>query len=145
MVTTKLSILPPAGNVSGHNTICIRVAHMKVLARSFVWCPWTDCQSFTTSCSFATLSLGCELMQTINEHFLITVDAHSKWIEVRPVNSTTSTVTIDHLHLIFATYTWHNGFIFTSDEFGIFTKQIELWYLPCQVSTLPSCFKCFND
>ena len=40
----------------------------------------------------------------MNKYFLLLVDAHSKWIEVRPVNNATSTVTIDQLRSIFATH-----------------------------------------
>ena len=38
----------------------------------------------------------------MNKHFLILVDLHSKWVEVKPVNNATSTVTIDQLCSIFA-------------------------------------------
>ena len=65
----------------------------------------------------------------MNKYFLLLVDAHSKWIEVRPVNNATSTITIDQLRSIFATHglpemlVTDNGTVFTSDEFNRFTKQ----------------------
>ena len=36
--------------------------------------------------------------------FLILVDAHSKWMEVKLVKTATSTITIEHLRNIFATH-----------------------------------------
>ena len=55
--------------------------------------------------------------------FLIVVDAHSKWLEVVPMLSTTSTVTIGKLRKIFATHglpemiVTDNGPQFISEEF----------------------------
>ena len=65
----------------------------------------------------------------MNKYFLLLVDAHSKWIEVRPVNNATSIITIDQLRSIFTTHglpemlVTDNGTVFTSDEFNRFTKQ----------------------
>ena len=59
--------------------------------------------------------------------FLILVDAHSKWMEVKPTNAATST--ISHLRSIFATHglpemlVTDNASIFTSEEFKLFAKQ----------------------
>ena len=58
--------------------------------------------------------------------FLILIDAHSKWLEVCPVNSATSIATIDKLRLIFCTHglpeviVTDNGTCFTSSEFETF-------------------------
>ena len=50
-------------------------------------------------------------------------------MEVKPVTTTTSTVTIEHLHSIFTSHglpemlVTDNGSVFTSEEFRTFTKQ----------------------
>ena len=60
--------------------------------------------------------------------FLILVDAHSKWMEVKAVKTATSTTTIEHLRNIFATHglpemlVTDNASYFTSQEFQDFTK-----------------------
>ena len=65
----------------------------------------------------------------MNKYFLILVIHTPKWIEVKPVNNATSTVTIDQLRSIFATHgipemlVTENGSVFTSEEFEKFTKQ----------------------
>jgi len=65
----------------------------------------------------------------LGQQFLILVDAHSKWIEIKTVMNPTSAVTIEHLHSIFATHgipemmVSDNGSLFTSVEFDNFTKQ----------------------
>ena len=61
--------------------------------------------------------------------FLVLVDAHSKWMDVRLVKKATSTTTISHLRAIFATHglpellVSDNGSVFTSGEFQDFLKQ----------------------
>ena len=61
--------------------------------------------------------------------FLILVDAHSKWMDVQIVSSTSSDATISKLHSIFATHglpkqvITDNGSGFTSAEFENFCKQ----------------------
>ncbi len=61
--------------------------------------------------------------------FLVLVDAHSKWLEVDPVNSATSTTTIDKLRMVFATHglpdilVTDNGSVFTSQEFKKFARE----------------------
>ena len=53
----------------------------------------------------------------------IVVDAHSKWLEVKVVNSATTTTTVEHLRSLFATHglpemiVSDNGFVFTSSGF----------------------------
>ena len=62
-------------------------------------------------------------------------DAHFKWIEVRPVNSATSTITIDQLRSIFAKhglpemFVMDDGSALTSEEFSTFTKQNGIRYI----------------
>ncbi len=61
--------------------------------------------------------------------FLILIDAHSKWLEVKPLSAATSTTTIEHLRSIFAThglpeeFVTDNGTQFTSAEFEAFMKN----------------------
>ena len=65
----------------------------------------------------------------LGRHFLILIDAHCKWMKVKPVTANTSTMTIQHLHSIFATLglagmlITDNSSIFTREEFKTFTKQ----------------------
>ena len=60
---------------------------------------------------------------------LIVVDAYSKWLEVKPVSSATSSVTIEQLRSIFSTHglpevlVTDNGTSFTSVEFQEFMKN----------------------
>ena len=55
--------------------------------------------------------------------FLIVIDSHSKWLEVCPMNTTTSTATIQHLRMIFSrfglpeTLVSDNGPQFATEEF----------------------------
>ena len=64
--------------------------------------------------------------------FLVTVDAHSKWIEADVVDSATSTGTIRKLRQMFATHgipeiiVSDNGSVFTSKEFQQFAQM--KWY-----------------
>ena len=61
--------------------------------------------------------------------FLIVIDAHSKWMEVKMVNSATAQATIKHLRAIFAMFALpevvvtNNGTCFTSSEFQEFTQR----------------------
>ena len=61
--------------------------------------------------------------------FLVIIDAHSKWLEVLPVNNATTATTIEQLLNVFATHglpntiVSDNGSVFTSDEFTNFVKQ----------------------
>ena len=60
--------------------------------------------------------------------FLILVDAHSKWMEVIPLISATTAVTIEKLRMVFATHgspemlVSDNGTVFTSHEFEEFAE-----------------------
>ena len=64
----------------------------------------------------------------LGKHFLVLVDAYSKWLEVIVVPSTSSHCTIDALRSIFATHglpevlVSDNGTAFTSEEFRKFLK-----------------------
>jgi len=61
--------------------------------------------------------------------FLIVMDAHSKWMEAFPMNTSTSSATIEKLRIAFATHSLpeivvtNNGSNFASKEFGDFLKQ----------------------
>ena len=64
----------------------------------------------------------------LGKTFLILVDAHSKWLEVIPVASTSSQATIQALHRVFATHglpemlVSDNGTAFTSEQFTQFLR-----------------------
>ena len=70
---------------------------------------------------FAGPFLGCM--------HLIIVDAHSKWIDIHPMQSITSSNTIEKLRIVFATYgiprkiVTDNGTSFTSSEFQEFMRS----------------------
>ena len=61
--------------------------------------------------------------------FLIAIDAHSKWMEVKIINSATAQATIEHLRASFARFglpevvVTDNGTCFTSNEFQEFTQR----------------------
>ena len=98
------------------------ISRMKSLARSFVWWPQMDDDIADRVKSCNQCQLTCHAPQPAPLHpwewpdrpwvrlhidyagpylgnwFLIVVDAHSKWLEVKIVNSATTTSTIDHLH-----------------------------------------------
>ena len=65
----------------------------------------------------------------LGKWFLIVVDAHSKWLDVKIVNSDTTTSTIDHLRSLFATHglpemvVSDNGSVFTSIKFQEFCSK----------------------
>ena len=64
-----------------------------------------------------------------NDYFLVVIDSHSKWIEVKHMSSITTERTIDELRLIFATHglpeevVSDNGPQFTSTEFAEFMRK----------------------
>ena len=64
-----------------------------------------------------------------NSMFLVVVDAHSKWLEVIPVSSTTSGTTIEVVHDLFARFAIpeqivsDNGSQFVSEEFQAFVRS----------------------
>ena len=55
--------------------------------------------------------------------FLITVDAHSKWLEVQVVDTPTSTGTVRKLHHMFATYRIPEIVIVVTDNDSVFTSS----------------------
>ncbi|XP_055493550.1 uncharacterized protein K02A2.6-like [Leucoraja erinacea] len=95
------------------------IVSMKSIARSFVYWPGIDgdIESLVSKCS-------------VNDHFLVLVDSHSKWIEVKRMGSSTTTErTIDELRLIFACHGLpeelvpDNGPQFRSEQFKEFMEQ----------------------
>lgn len=125
---------------------------MKALARSYVWWPSINQQLEAV----AKACLGCQQNQKMpskvplhpwewatfpwqrihidyagpfkDSMFLVVVDAHSKWPEVIPMKSTTSSKTIEVLRDMFATFgipeqlVSDNGPQFVSEEFQTFLK-----------------------
>ena len=123
---------------------------MKSLARSYVWWPGLDTDITTTvqRCNTCQINRPTPSKAPLHpweypsrpwsrihidhagpfhgKQFLIIVDAHSKWIDVHIVNSTSSECTISKLRSIFATHglpeqiVSDNGSGFTSSEFQKF-------------------------
>ena len=129
------------------------VVKMKALARSYVWWPNISGQleELVKGCD------GCQLNQRMptkvplhpwewdtapwqglhidyagpfqNSMFLVVVDAHSKWPEVIPMSSTTTSKTIEVLRDLFARFgipeqiVSDNGPQFVSEEFQAFIKS----------------------
>lgn len=62
--------------------------------------------------------------------FFVLIDAHSKWADVYPVNSATTTTTIECLHTSFSNHglpelmVSDNGTCFISTEFKDFLKKM---------------------
>ena len=126
------------------------ISKMKGLARSYVWWPHmdgdietmvkqcTDCQQSRPSPPAAPLHpwewpahpwsrLHLDFAGPFLGHmFLVLVDAHSKWMEVKLMNSISATKTIEQLKLIFATHglprkiVTDNGPTFISQDFRDF-------------------------
>lgn len=149
-------VIPPPGRErildelhEGHPGI----SRMKSLARSFVWWPGLDkaLEQRVKDCDACQRTRNLPAAAPIlpwswPEHpwarihvdyagpylghmFLVVVDAHSKWMEVKMVKNATSTTTITALRSIFSTHgipellVSDNGTVFTSQEFKDFTKQ----------------------
>ncbi|XP_065182445.1 uncharacterized protein K02A2.6-like [Sycon ciliatum] len=128
------------------------MVRMKSLARSFIWWPGIDADIETTG----KVCAGCQAHQAAppksplhpwewpskpwqrlhidfagpfqGHMWPIMVDAHSKWPDVLPMNSTTAPVTNRRLREVFAQHglpdqiVSDNGPQFTSDEFRRFTE-----------------------
>ena len=60
----------------------------------------------------------------LGKWFLIVVDAHSNWLEVKVVNSATTTTTIEHLHSLFATHMHGLPEMIVSDNESAFTYSV---------------------
>ncbi|XP_048244738.1 uncharacterized protein K02A2.6-like [Haliotis rufescens] len=129
------------------------ISRMKSVARGFVWWPKMDdeLELKVKTCSVCQQSRPVQAEASLHfwewpEHpwsrlhldyagpflgkmFLVCIDAHSKWLEVFPVNSATSTATIDCLRHMFATHglpdqvVTDNGTCFTREEFSVFMKR----------------------
>lgn len=71
-----------------------------------------------------------------NRYYLIIVDAHSKWIEVERVSTTSATVVIDSFRRLFARFgipkkiVSDNGPPFSSAELGMYFKRNGIKHLP---------------
>ena len=148
-------VIPPPGREKileelheGHPGI----SRMKSLARSFVWWPGLDkaleqkvrqcdpCQRTRNLPPVAPIQpwewpqlpwtrLHIDYAGPFLGHmFLVVVDAHSKWMEVRPVKSATTAATVAILRSIFATHgipellVSDNGSVFTSSDFKDFVR-----------------------
>ena len=149
-------IIPPQGRgrvLEELHTAHPGVSRMKNLARSYMWWPNmdVDIEAKVKDC------LQCQENQKspppvpmlpwewpskpwtrlhidhagpfMGKMFLVIVDAHSKWLEVRMVHSVTSLSTIQELRSVFATHglpeiiVSDNGTAFTSNEFQEFTSK----------------------
>ena len=129
------------------------VSRTKALARSYIWWPQLDgeieqqvkncekCQQNQKAPAEAPLHpwewpgqpwtrLHVDYAGPYKgEMFFVLVDAHSKWLEVHLMKSTTSTATIEKLREIFATHglprtvVSDNGPNFSSREFEVFMSQ----------------------
>ena len=149
-------IIPPQGRESVlrelHETHP-GASKMKALARSYVWWPKMDaaiedivrqcdtCQMSRPSPAAAPLHpwewpaqpwsrLHLDFAGPFLGHmFLVLVDAYSKWMDVRVMQSITATKTVEELRTIFATHglpqkvVTDNGPTFTSSEFQDFMSK----------------------
>ena len=128
-------------------------SRMKSLARNFVWWPQMDddIADRVKSCNQCQLTRHAPQPAPLHpwewpdrpwtrlhidyagpyleKWFLIVVDAHSKWLEVKIVKSATTANTTDHLRSLFATHglpemiVSDNGSVFTNVEFQDFCSK----------------------
>ena len=135
------------------------ITKMKMLARSYVWWPGidSDIQRKVEHCNTCQLNRSVPSKAPLHlwefsrkpwsrvhiDHagpflgklFLVLIDAHSKWLEVHIVNSTSSEVTIHKLQQIFSTHglpeqlVSDNGTAFTCHEFQSFMKQCGIQHI----------------
>ena len=107
-------------------------SRMKALARGVVWWPGMDVE-LESSKPKSPPQAGPFLGRT----FLIVVDAHSKWLEVTPVSSTSSQQVVRVLRNLFSTHglpdviVSDNGTAFTSVEFETFMKRNGIRHVRC--------------
>lgn len=127
------------------------VIKMKALARSTVWWPDIDkdvdmtvrnciiCQSVRSSVPAAPLQpwswctspwerVFVDFAQKEGKYFLVLVDSHSKWLEIRIMDNTSAKKTVEEMRSIFAAYglprevVSDNGPQFRSHEFEEFLR-----------------------
>ncbi len=78
---------------------------------------------------------------------LLVIDAHSEWGEVFPMNTTTTTKTLDTLRLLFSAYglpeqiVSDNGPQFTSDDFYQFMTRNGICHQVCSIRTFKEAMK----
>ena len=124
------------------------IARMKALARSLVWWPGIDAalEDKVQTCSICQESRAAPAEANLHpwdwpekpwsrlhldyagplqgKMFLVLIDAHSKWMDVFPVHSATTSATLECLRRTFAihgipeTIVTDNGSCFTSEEFA---------------------------
>ena len=128
------------------------VSKMKALARSYVWWPGMDAEieEVVRNCSSCQITgpsppvaqlhpwewlsqpwsrLHIDFAGPFMGHmYLITVDSHSKWLDVQIMQSISTSKTVEKLRFVFATHglprtiVSDNGPSFTSDEFKKFMQ-----------------------
>ena len=157
-------IVPPPGRSKTLEQLHVGhpgASRMKNLARCFVWWPGIDLEVDETvkncdSCQRSRNSPAVAPLQPwewpkrawahihidfvgplLGYMFLVTVDAHSKWMDVKAMKSATSSSTIEHLRSLFATHglpellVSDNGTVFTSSEFKRFLQQNGIRHSTC--------------
>ena len=129
------------------------VSRMKALSRSLVWWPGvdSDIEKMVKACDPCQQSQPLPAAAPLHpwqwptrpwsrlhidyagplegKMFLVVIDAHSKWIEVFPMSSTTALTTVQQLRQLFSRFglpdsiVSDNGTQFTAQEFGDFCKS----------------------
>ena len=128
------------------------ICSMKAIAISFMWWPGLDgeielvvksctvCQNVRSLPPKVPLHpwkwssrpfqrVHIDFCQNGKDYFLVLIDSHSKWIDVKHMTSTATEGTIDELEPIFAKHglpeqlVSDNGPRFTSEQFARFTRQ----------------------
>ncbi len=143
-------VIPPPGRklvLEELHETHLGVSKMKALARSYIWWPQMDAKIEETvktcsDCQHPLLSLPCTLGCGRHNHGVVSISIsldHSKvtcswcwWmhtLNAHIMQSTSSAMTIEKLHLIFSTHglpqkiVSDNGPSFTSDEFKKFMQK----------------------
>ena len=149
-------IIPPQGREQLLEELHLShpgISRMKGLARAYLWWPGIDqdiaskaqhcsaCQTNSNNPPLAPLQpwqwptapwsrVHIDYAGPINGHMLLVlVDAHTKWVEVHVMTSSTSSATIENLKITFAqlgipqTIVTDNGPCFTSEEFKYFLSR----------------------
>ena len=149
-------IIPPQGREQLLEELHLShpgISRMKGLARAYLWWPGIDqdivskaqncsaCQTNSNNPPPAPLQpwqwpstqwsrVHIDYASPINGHMLLLlVDAHTKWVEVHVMTSSTSSATIEKLKITFAqlgipqTIVTDNGPCFTSEEFKYFLSR----------------------